>query len=43
MILIFRKDATEEQIQSALRKIEALGYTPHLSRGSPEDHLRRDR
>ncbi len=34
MILIFRKDATEEQIQSALRKIEALGYTPHLSRGA---------
>jgi 3-deoxy-7-phosphoheptulonate synthase len=34
MILIFRKDATEEQIQSALRKIEALGYTPHLSRGT---------
>ena len=34
MILIFRKDATEEQIQSALHKIEALGYTPHLSRGT---------
>jgi 3-deoxy-7-phosphoheptulonate synthase len=34
MILIFRKDATEEQIQSALRKIEILGYTPHLSRGT---------
>jgi 3-deoxy-7-phosphoheptulonate synthase len=34
MILIFRKEATEEQIQSALRKIEALGYTPHLSRGT---------
>ena len=34
MIIIFRKDATEEQIQSALRKIETLGYTPHLSRGA---------
>ena len=34
MIIIFRKDVTEEQIQSALRKIESLGYTPHLSRGS---------
>ncbi len=33
MILIFRKDATEEQIQGALSKIKALGYTPHLSRG----------
>ncbi len=34
MILIFRKDVTEEEIQSALRKIESLGYTPHLSRGA---------
>ena len=34
MIIIFRKNVTEEQIQSALRKIESLGYTPHLSRGA---------
>jgi 3-deoxy-7-phosphoheptulonate synthase len=34
MIIIFRKDASEEQIQNALRKIESLGYTPHLSRGA---------
>jgi 3-deoxy-7-phosphoheptulonate synthase len=34
MIIIFRKDATEDQIQSAIHKIEALGYTPHLSRGA---------
>jgi 3-deoxy-7-phosphoheptulonate synthase len=34
MILIFKKDATEEQIQAVLRKIEHLGYTPHLSRGA---------
>ncbi len=34
MILIFKQDATEEHIQSALRKIEQLGYTPHLSRGT---------
>ncbi len=34
MILIFKQDATEEQIQSALRKIQQLGYTPHLSRGT---------
>jgi len=34
MIIIFRKDASEEQIQSALQKIESLGYTPHLSRGA---------
>lgn len=33
MIIIFRKDATEQEIQSALHKIESLGYTPHLSRG----------
>jgi 3-deoxy-7-phosphoheptulonate synthase len=33
MILIFRQDATEEQIQNALRKIESLGFIPHLSRG----------
>jgi 3-deoxy-7-phosphoheptulonate synthase len=34
MIVIFRQDATEEQIQNTIRKIEALGYTPHLSRGT---------
>jgi 3-deoxy-7-phosphoheptulonate synthase len=34
MILIFRQDAREEEIQSALRKIESLGYKPHLSRGA---------
>jgi len=34
MIVIFRQDATEDQIQSTIRKIEALGYTPHLSRGT---------
>jgi 3-deoxy-7-phosphoheptulonate synthase len=34
MIVIFRQDATEEQIQSTIKKIESLGYTPHLSRGT---------
>ena len=34
MIIIFHRDVTEEQIQNALRKIQALGYTPHLSRGA---------
>ena len=34
MIVIFRQDATEDQIQSTIRKIESLGYTPHLSRGT---------
>jgi 3-deoxy-7-phosphoheptulonate synthase len=34
MIIIFRKDVTEEQIQNALHKIQSLGYTPHLSRGA---------
>jgi len=34
MIIIFHKDVTEEQIQNALRKIQTLGYTPHLSRGA---------
>ncbi len=34
MVIIFRQDATEEQIQGAVRKIESLGYTPHLSRGT---------
>ncbi len=34
MILVFRQDATEGQIQSALAKIQSLGYTPHLSRGT---------
>jgi 3-deoxy-7-phosphoheptulonate synthase len=34
MIIIFHRDVTEEQIQNALRKIQLLGYTPHLSRGA---------
>jgi 3-deoxy-7-phosphoheptulonate synthase len=34
MIIIFRKDATEQEIKSAVEKIESLGYTPHLSRGT---------
>ncbi len=34
MILIFRADAREEEIQSAVHKIESLGYKPHLSRGA---------
>jgi 3-deoxy-7-phosphoheptulonate synthase len=34
MIIIFHRDVTEEQIQNALRKIQVLGYTPHLSRGA---------
>jgi 3-deoxy-7-phosphoheptulonate synthase len=34
MVIIFRRDATEEQIQSTVKKIESLGYTPHLSRGT---------
>jgi len=34
MIVIFRQDATEDQIQDTIRKIEGLGYTPHLSRGA---------
>jgi len=34
MIIIFRKDATEGEIQGTLAKIESLGFTPHLSRGT---------
>jgi 3-deoxy-7-phosphoheptulonate synthase len=34
MIIIFRQGATEEEITSTLAKIQALGYTPHLSRGT---------
>jgi len=34
MIVIFRQDATEDQIQDTIRKIEGLGFTPHLSRGA---------
>lgn len=33
MILVFKKDATELQIQNAITKIESLNYQPHLSRG----------
>ena len=34
MILVFRPDATEAQIQTVLAKIKSLGHTPHLSRGT---------
>jgi 3-deoxy-7-phosphoheptulonate synthase len=34
MILIFRGDASEQEIQGAIEKIKSLGYTPHLSRGT---------
>jgi 3-deoxy-7-phosphoheptulonate synthase len=34
MIIIFRNDVTEDQIQNAIHKIESLGYIPHLSRGA---------
>ncbi len=34
MIIIFRRGATEAEITSTLGKIQALGYTPHLSRGT---------
>ena len=34
MVLIFRADATENEIQSVLTKIQSLGFTPHLSRGT---------
>jgi 3-deoxy-7-phosphoheptulonate synthase len=34
MIIVFRRDATEEQIQGAIAHIERLGYKPHLSRGA---------
>ncbi len=33
MILIFSSDAKESDIQNAIKRIESLGFTPHLSRG----------
>jgi len=48
MIVVFRKDATEEQIQHLLEKIQKLGLSPHISKGTertivgvigPEDTL----
>ncbi len=33
MILIFKNDVTEKEIQQAIDRIESLGYRPHLSRG----------
>jgi 3-deoxy-7-phosphoheptulonate synthase len=34
MIIVFRPGASEDDIQGALRHIQSLGYTPHLSRGT---------
>jgi len=34
MIVVLRKDATEEQIQQLLDKIRKLGLTPHISTGT---------
>ncbi len=34
MIIIFRKGASDAEVTSTLAKIKALGYTPHLSRGT---------
>ena len=33
MILVFNGNTKESDIQNAIKKIEALGFTPHLSRG----------
>ncbi|MDD3234018.1 MAG: 3-deoxy-7-phosphoheptulonate synthase [Candidatus Omnitrophota bacterium] len=49
MIIVFKPDATEEQIGHLLEKVEKLGLTPHVSKGTertivgvigPEDVLR---
>ena len=49
MIVILKKDATEEQIQHIITKAESLGLKAHISRGvektiigfiGPEDVLR---
>jgi 3-deoxy-7-phosphoheptulonate synthase len=34
MILILKHDATEEQIEHVLARVQELGMKPHLSRGS---------
>jgi 3-deoxy-7-phosphoheptulonate synthase len=34
MIIVLRKDATEEQLQHLLEKLKAKGLTPHISRGT---------
>jgi 3-deoxy-7-phosphoheptulonate synthase len=33
MIIVLRRDSTEEQIQHVLERIRELGFKPHLSRG----------
>jgi len=49
MIIVFRPDATEEQVDHLLDKVRKLGLTPHVSKGTertivgvigPEDVLR---
>ncbi|MDD4941185.1 MAG: 3-deoxy-7-phosphoheptulonate synthase, partial [Candidatus Omnitrophica bacterium] len=34
MIVVLRKDATEEQIGHLVEKIQKLGLTPHISKGT---------
>ena len=34
MILIFSSDAKEKDVENAVKKIESLGFHPHLSRGA---------
>ncbi|MBI4571772.1 MAG: 3-deoxy-7-phosphoheptulonate synthase, partial [candidate division NC10 bacterium] len=33
MIIVLRARATDEEVAQVCRRIEALGLTPHLSRG----------
>ena len=49
MIIVLRPDATEEQINHIIEKVQKLGLTPHVSKGTertiigvigPEDILR---
>jgi 3-deoxy-7-phosphoheptulonate synthase len=34
MIVVFRRDATEDQISHLIEKIQKLGLTPHISKGT---------
>src|SRR5205809_851833 len=35
MILVIRPDATDQQIDNVIERIEELGFRPHVSRGEP--------
>jgi len=34
MIIVLRRDATKEQVEHIIEKVQKLGLTPHVSKGT---------